>query len=214
MHAVIPESVEPKFLMDGKSKRKSILLLWSDLPSLKLTVRPWKLMVGILLSYWGLAIFRGEPLVSGRVSLHILWRIFHFKGLPPEPSCDVIQTPSRLGAWSSSHGLGELRDILEKYPHICSYHNDILYTFLINPYQSLSILPISVETNWDSSMIVAVCSLSSTKYGRRTHPKRRETTHTSSLHHGSSILGPLWHPEKKLRVVFICHLLLLNTLWG
>ena len=36
------------------------------LPSLKLTVRPWKWMVGILLSYWGPGLF--STLVSGRVS--------------------------------------------------------------------------------------------------------------------------------------------------
>ena len=142
------------------------------------------------------------------------------------PSCDVIQTPSRLGAWSSSHGLGEIETFLKHiliYAHIMiSYIHSLSIlinpyqslSILINPYQSLSILPISVETNWESSMIVPACSLSSTKYGRRTHPIRRETTHTSLLHHGLLILGPLWHPEEKLLVVFICHLLLLNTLWG
>ena len=37
-----------------------------EVPSLKLTVRPWKWMVGILLSYWG-GLFSGAMLVSGRV---------------------------------------------------------------------------------------------------------------------------------------------------
>ena len=39
-----------------------------DLPSLKLTARPWKWMVGILLSYWG-GLFSVAMLVSGRVKV-------------------------------------------------------------------------------------------------------------------------------------------------
>ena len=37
------------------------------IPSLKLTARPYKWMVGILLSYWG-GLFSGAMLVSGRVT--------------------------------------------------------------------------------------------------------------------------------------------------
>ncbi len=43
-----------------------------ELPSLKLTVRPWKWMVGILLSYWGIGLFSGTFwLVSGSVTVTI-----------------------------------------------------------------------------------------------------------------------------------------------
>ena len=43
------------------------------LPSLKLTNRPWKLMVGRLLSFWD-TIFSGAMLVSGRV---VCWRVYY-----------------------------------------------------------------------------------------------------------------------------------------
>ena len=42
------------------------------IPSLKLTVRPKKWMVGILLSYWG-GLFSGAMLVSGRVTMSNSW---------------------------------------------------------------------------------------------------------------------------------------------
>ena len=46
------------------------------IPSLKLTARTWKLMVGILVSLWD-ALFSGAMLVSGRVScswmMHQIW---------------------------------------------------------------------------------------------------------------------------------------------
>ena len=45
----------------------------STIPSLKLTVRPWKWMVGILLSYWG-GLVSGATLVSGRVNYNKIGR--------------------------------------------------------------------------------------------------------------------------------------------
>ena len=116
-------------------------------------------------SLLGRPMFRGELLVSGRVSLHILWRIFHFKGLPP---CQA--------AMSSKRRAVSVLDRPAMALVIISYHE-----FLNDPYQSLSILTnpyqSGVETIWESSMIVPACSLSSTKYGRRTHPIRREKKH-------------------------------------
>ena len=44
----------------GKKDRQWGTKIYPNLPSLKLTVRPWKWMVGILLSYWGGPIFRGS----------------------------------------------------------------------------------------------------------------------------------------------------------
>ena len=45
------------------------------LPSLKLTVRPWKWMVGILLSFWE-GLFSGAMLVSGRVNVGCVGSLF------------------------------------------------------------------------------------------------------------------------------------------
>ena len=50
-----------RFLDVGSGEPEAV-----PLPSCKLTARPWKWMVGILLSYWG-GLFSGATLVSGRV---------------------------------------------------------------------------------------------------------------------------------------------------
>ena len=128
----------------NRSLWSTILLLWSDLPSLKLTAHPWKLMVGS----WNTTFLLGFSYFQGRtVSFREGISSYPLKDLPFQrpstlPSCDVIQTPSRLGAWSSSHGLGEIETFLKHiliYAHIMiSYIHSL--SILINPYQSLSIL--------------------------------------------------------------------------
>ncbi len=51
---------------------------WNTVPSLKLTARTWKWMVGILLSYWG-GLFSDAMLVSGRVNPSVFLQKYHFK---------------------------------------------------------------------------------------------------------------------------------------
>ncbi len=55
-------------------------LFEQKIPSLKLTARPWKWMVGILVSFWD-GLFSGAMLVSGRVNLDVWW--------PNEFICDT-----------------------------------------------------------------------------------------------------------------------------
>ena len=68
-----PSCLSPVFGKFGVGSSKSEMPKWSqmivmllDLHSLELTVRPWKLMVGILVSFWN-GLFSGAMLVLGRV---------------------------------------------------------------------------------------------------------------------------------------------------
>ena len=57
----------------GGLKMFFLFRLSDMLPSLKLTNRPWKLLVGRLLSFWD-TIFSGAMLVSGRI---VCWRVYY-----------------------------------------------------------------------------------------------------------------------------------------
>ena len=84
--------------------------LWNEIPSLKLTACPWKLVIGRLLSFWE-GPFSGAMLVLWRVKHHFLpyKRQKKVAAISPKLPWNIRYAPCnwRFSPWNSMVGLDE-----------------------------------------------------------------------------------------------------------